>query len=171
MPSSTNNKHNDADNEYEDNSTAIFFKQRPVRHGMWFIAHKSTADKMRDSLDLQEEPLNIWDEFFAHHPVGDAYCQNFVALQLSEETLYQNRERVRCASYRWEDVKGVGVDGKEYQAPSNYVWFFKMCWDGWILLQILVLISVEEIQWGTWDLCMQISSLLLIGWKTRCCWS
>lgn len=125
MPSSTNNKHNDADNEYEDNSTAIFFKQRPVRHGMWFIAHKSTADEMRDSLDLQEEPLNIWDEFFAHHPVGDAYCQNFVALQLSEETLYQNRERVRCASYRWEDVKGVGVDGKEYQAPSNYVWFFK----------------------------------------------
>ncbi len=104
---------------------AIWYKQRPQRNGMWFIAHKSTADELRHSLNLQVDPINIWDEFFSRHPVGNEYCKNFVAIQLSEESLYRNRERVRCASYRWEDVKGVGVNSKEYQAPSNYIWFLK----------------------------------------------
>jgi hypothetical protein len=111
--------------EKSTDDAASWYKQRPERTGMWFIAHQSTADELRDSLDLQEAPINIWDEFFSMHPVGDVYCKNFVALQLSEESLYRNREKIRCASYRWEDVKGVGVDNKEYQAPSNYMWFLK----------------------------------------------
>mmetsp|Transcript_24378 Transcript_24378/g.30652 ORF Transcript_24378/g.30652 Transcript_24378/m.30652 type:complete len:563 (+) Transcript_24378:25-1713(+) len=109
----------------EDEDVVRFYESRPERSGMWFIAHKALAEEIIKESDEIVEVVDVWDEFFSMHPVGVEYCKNFVVLMLSEEYIKQHREKIRVASYRWEDIKGIGKDGSQYCAPSNYVWFLQ----------------------------------------------
>lgn len=102
-----------------------WYEERPAKTGKWFIVHKSIVDEVLQNIGPTEEPINIWDNFFCLHPVGVEYCKNFVAISLSDSDIEKYYDRIRVASYRWEDIKGVGKDGSNYNAPSNYVWFLE----------------------------------------------
>ena len=108
-----------------DEDIPAWYQSRPQRTGKWFVAHKTVIDEIKDDIESAEEPINIWDSFFCKHPVGDGYSKEFFAISLNEIDIQKYYERIRIASYRWEDIKGVGEDGSEYHAPSNYLWFLK----------------------------------------------
>lgn len=107
------------------NDVVSWYKCRPAQTGKWFVAHKTVAEQIMNEIDATFEPINIWHNFFSRHPIGEKYCENFVAITLNDEEIKKYHDRIRLASYRWEDIKGVGKDGAEYHAPSNYIWFLK----------------------------------------------
>lgn len=107
----------------EDIDVVTWYEGRPQHTGKWFVAHVKVVEELVNDVNLIGAPINIWDNFFSRHPVGDEYCKNFVAISLDEKDVKKLHEKIRLASYRWEDIKGVGHDGSAYHAPSNYLWF------------------------------------------------
>ena len=93
------------------------------------------------SVKYTGEPIEIYDEFWVHHPHGkQPLLSEFVAIVLTDEQVDEQLKDIRLSSYRWKDIKGIGVVDEEgqqqYQTPGNFGWFLELCkehgWIGWI---------------------------------------
>ena len=104
---------------------------------MVFVVHRTRLA----SVKYTGEPIEIYDEFWVHHPHGKhPLLSEFVAITLTDKQVDEQLEDIRLSSYRWKDIKGVGVVDEEgqhqYQTPGNFGWFLELCkahgWIGWI---------------------------------------
>jgi len=146
--------------EYGSAGVEKFYKNRPSRTtGIYFLYHRNhLTDILEVAVDcLIGEPISIWEESFSVHPSGHPLCEEFVSLRLSPEFVEKHPDVIRMASYRWLDVKGVGLYGRCYQAPSKYVWFLEWLKEnvmlGWMDLMANIVVNVKVMRllhtWGT----------------------
>ena len=99
----------------EEDDVVTWQKNRPERTGKWFVVHKSLAKTIiteiksnHDHDNNNDIMIDIWENFFSKHPVGDEYCKNFVSICLTDDEIQHYQDKIRLASYRWEDIQGVG---------------------------------------------------------------
>ena len=111
---------------------------RPARGGIKVFVVLRTR---LASVKYTGEPIEMYDEFWVHHPHGkQPLLFEFVAIVLTDEQVDEQLKDIRIASYRWKDIKGIGVVDEEgqqqYQTPGNFGWFLVLCkehgWIGWI---------------------------------------
>ena len=94
---------------------------RPVRTGKWFTIFESLKPEIE-----HEEVCDIHAEFLQHHPNGgDKTTAGFISIRLTDEQIKRYEHLIRISSYRWEDLKGLGAEGKEKMIPANYIHFLK----------------------------------------------
>ena len=87
---------------------------------MWFLVHESKVDGTECA-----EQIDIFKEFFDGHPNSCALAREFVAMRLAPDMVERQSANIRMASYRWQDVKGVGTNGSVAMIPANFEWFLK----------------------------------------------
>ena len=110
---------------------------RPARFGIWFVIHEGIF------LEIEhEEVCDIHEEFLKNHPNGGEQTAGFVAIRLNKEQIKKHARVIIISSYRWEDIKGVGAEGKEKMIPANYILFLdRIRTNGQILCVLAQLMS------------------------------
>eukprot|EP00808_Paulinella_micropora_P016255 g20290.t1 len=121
------------------------WEARPKRTGSYFVAHSSLLPELQ-----YEDKVDIYQEFLSLHPNCDARADGFVMLRLSAEQITAQRDRIRMASYRWQEVQGVGPKAS-HCIPKNYGWFLEHIKEhkqiGWLdfLANVGVNVAVPEV--------------------------
>ena len=121
---------------------------REARDGMMiFVLHVALVS----SVDFTGEPIDMCNEFWAHHPHGkQPLLSEFVAVALTAEQIAKQLARIRLSSYRWDDIRGVGPKNEQGQqrwaTPGNFGWFLALCkehgWIGWLDFMSNVVVNV-----------------------------
>ena len=70
------------------------------------LVHESKVDGTECA-----EQIDIFKEFFDGHPNSCALAREFVAMRLAPDMVERQSANIRMASYRWQDVMGVGTNG------------------------------------------------------------
>ncbi len=116
-----------------------YYSQRPVRTGMWFIAHDSyikklqhqcssfvrikevdgSNDTIKENTMILSEPISLWEEFMICHPNATELTGEFVMIQLSEEYIARFPQNIRIASYEWRGVEGISTTAAALGRPSS----------------------------------------------------
>ena len=63
------------------------------------------------------EVVDSYEEFFSKHVNGVPEAEQIVMVELSDDAIKANEEKIRICSYRWEDDKDWDGSPRDWEAP------------------------------------------------------